>query len=104
MPKSAKEKALAEVSRAQSKFERTRSQLRQSSLHLWISAENSAWQHSEPYKDYSVLHNTSRTPTYHESLYIPFGTSYTFNLFVRVGHHTETLHYLVFSAEGEIQG
>ena len=29
MPKSAKEKALAEVSRAQSKFERTRSQLSQ---------------------------------------------------------------------------
>jgi RHS repeat-associated protein len=76
---------------------------RKSSLHMWISAENSTWPHSEPIEDYGPLHNTSRTPTYHEKLYIPFGTSYTFNLFVRVGNHTETLHYLVFSAEGELQ-
>lgn len=72
---------------------------------MWISAENSAWgQQSVPYKDYGVVRNNSRTPTYHENIFIPFGTSYTFNLFVRVGRHTETLHYLVFSVEGEIQG
>lgn len=78
---------------------------RNSALHMWISAENSAWgSNPVPYEDYGVVHNNSRTPTYHENIFIPFGTSYTFNLFVRVGHHTETLHYLVFSVEGEIQG
>lgn len=72
---------------------------------MWISAENSAWGPKPiPYEDYGVVHNNSRTPTYHENIFIPFGTSYTFNLFVRVGHHTETLHCLVFSTEGEIQG
>jgi RHS repeat-associated protein len=77
---------------------------RKSSLHMWISAENSAWPHSEPYEDYGTVHNSSRTPTYHTSIFIPLGTSYTFNLFVKVEHHTETLHYLVFSVEGELQG
>jgi RHS repeat-associated protein len=72
---------------------------RSSALHMWISAENSAWPHPEPYKDYGVVKNHSHTPSYKESIFIPFGTSYTFNLYVRVGHHDETLHYLAFSVE-----
>lgn len=48
------------------------------------------------------MSNNSRTPTYDESLYIPFDTPYIVHLYVKVGNHTEAIEYELRSLEGEV--
>jgi RHS repeat-associated protein len=65
---------------------------RSSALHMWITVDNPSWSNSAVYEDYAPIKNHSSTPNYRLTIFIPYGTIYTFYLFIRVGNHTETLH------------
>jgi RHS repeat-associated protein len=70
---------------------------RKSEMRLSITVDNPSWPHSEPYLTEGTVHGAS-TPSYRDTIFIPFNTTYTFSLFVKVGGHKETLR-LAFRAE-----
>jgi sugar lactone lactonase YvrE len=75
---------------------------RESTLRASIRVDNPGWPQSEPYEEHAPVYNYSSTPTYIEDIFIPFGTTYKFYLYVRVGKHRETLELAFTSVKGEI--
>jgi hypothetical protein len=74
---------------------------RTSEMQLPITVDNAAWPSSELYDEYGSVPGIS-TPTYYDTIFIPYGTTYTFNLLVKVGKHKEILRLAFTAVEGEI--